>query len=386
MLWKEVIGQEEIKQKLRYMVSGNRLAHALLFFGPEGSGILPAAIAFLQYYFCERKSDNESCGQCPSCLKVSKLSHPDIHFFYPIAVSKTLGISKSADCIKIFREAFIKFPYMNLNDWFDELSAENKQPVIPTEDSQDLVQKMALTSFEGRGKAVVIWYPEKMNDSSANKVLKILEEPPDDTVFLLVSEAADQLLPTILSRTQQVFFPPLDNDVIANALQENQKIDGQKAKNIALFVQGNYREALLSTQNSEGHDSWLNHFQQLMRLALRYDALKVNEWVEETAALGREKQKQFLQYALSILRESLLFAYGDTRLVHLKNEELEFIKKFSPFIHFGNAEFIINEISLAQSHIERNAHPKILFTDLSLKLNGLLNIKNTGSTFPSIKS
>ncbi|MFL5754460.1 MAG: DNA polymerase III subunit delta' [Bacteroidia bacterium] len=372
MFFKQVVGHSEIKQKLRQMVQEGRIPHAQLFFGPEGSGNLPAAMAFARYVFCRNRSNEDSCGTCSSCIKINKLAHPDLHFVYPIATGKDVKVS--TDVIAEFREAFLNQPYMNQQDWFNELNAENKQPIIPAEESNEIIKKLSYTSFEGNGKIMIIWQPEKMNSSAANKVLKMLEEPPDETLFFLVPNNTEQILPTIISRTQLIKFSPLHDEDIASALQERYSVPAEQALNVARMAEGNFREALKIISESDSNVQFLKHFQSFMRLCLQFDAPKLISWIEETAALGREKQKYFIQYSLQLFRECLMLNYAGAELVKLRGEELEFVKKFAAFVHTGNYEKLTEEFNSAYYHIERNANAKILFMDLALKTNGLINL------------
>ena len=258
MFFKQVIGQEEIKQRLRNMVQEARIPHAQLFFGGEGSGNLPMAMAMVRYIFCKNRTETDSCGACSSCLKLNKLAHPDLHFVYPIASNKDVKVS--TDVIAEFREAVLNQPYLNQQDWFNELNAENKQPIIPAEESNEIIKKLSYTSFEGGVKIMVIWQPEKMNHSAANKLLKMLEEPPDDTLFFLVSSNPDQMLSTILSRTQLVKFSLTRDEDIAAALTSTYHCPGEQALNIARMAEGNYREALKIISETDSNVQFLHIF------------------------------------------------------------------------------------------------------------------------------
>ncbi len=371
----DIIGQAAVKTRLLQSVKENRVSHSLLFQGAEGVGNLPIAIAFAQYLFCKNKTENDSCGTCSSCVKITKLIHPDLHLVFPIAYSKTNGIEKSADLLSEFRASFLKQPYMDLRYWMDEVGAENKQATIPAQESSDILQKLSLTSFEGGYKIMIIWMPEKMNASSANKILKILEEPPDQTIFILVTHYSEQILPTILSRTQLIKLDNVSDEEIINALIKRSGIVANTAANIARLCDGNYFQAQLLAYDADEITKWLSHFQQFMRGCLKFDMIKISQWIEETSALGREKQKQFLHYSIHLFRSCLMQNFGSPSLVKLGVEETEFIIKFSPFIHLNNFEKIIEEFNKAYYHIERNANPKILFIDLALKINELLNTK-----------
>jgi DNA polymerase III subunit delta' len=373
MLFKQIIGQDDLKQQLKHMVQGQRISHGLLFSGKEGSGHLALALAFTQYIFCTNKNDDDACGLCSSCLKLNKLSHPDFHLVYPIASSKDVKVS--TDAVFAFREAVIRNPYLTLNDWFDELNAENKQPIISAEESSEILKKLSYTAYEGGYKIMLIWYPEKMNAVSANKLLKILEEPPEKTLFFLVTTAPDQIITTILSRTQMVKVGNISESILSHEIEQYYKLNAQDALNVARLAEGSWREVQSIMEEQDEMVALVQHFQALMRLALKFDALKMNQWIEQTAGFGRERQKQFFQYALHLIREALMINHGASNLVRLRGDELEFIKKFAPFIHEGNYERIIETFESAYFFVERNANAKILLMDVGLKLNEYMNFK-----------
>jgi DNA polymerase III subunit delta' len=373
MLFKQIIGQDDLKQQLKHMVQGQRISHGLLFSGKEGSGHLALALAFTQYIFCTNRNDDDACGQCSSCLKLNKLSHPDFHLVYPIASSKDVKVS--TDAVFAFREAVIRNPYLTLNDWFDELNAENKQPIISAEESSEILKKLSYTAYEGGYKIMLIWYPEKMNAVSANKLLKILEEPPEKTLFFLVTTAPDQIITTILSRTQMVKVGNISESTLSHEIEQYYKLNAQDALNVARLAEGSWREVQSIMEEQDEMVALVQHFQSLMRLALKFDALKMNQWIEQTAGFGRERQKQFFQYALHLIREALMINHGASNLVRLRGDELEFIKKFAPFIHEGNYERIIETFEGAYFFVERNANAKILLMDVGLKLNEYMNLK-----------
>jgi DNA polymerase III subunit delta' len=373
MLYQQIIGQKEALGRLQKMVQEKRIPHALLFTGKEGSGNLPAAMAFAQHLYCVQPKDGLPCGVCASCNKVAKLIHPDLHLVFPIAKSK--DVKTSTDVVKEFREAFLNQPYLSLGDWFNELNAENKQPLIPVEEAADVLRKLSYTSYEGSYKTMIIWQPEKMNNEAANKLLKILEEPPDETIFILVSNHPDQLLATIMSRVQHIPFYQLSEEEIINGLMLKYQVNAEVAKQTAILADGDFREALSILTQHEESVSFLNHFQQFMRLALKFDATKALTWIDENAATGREKQKQFLQYGLAVFRDALMYNFGDKSLVRLNGQEKQFLEKFAPFINQKNYERLVEEFNANYYFIERNANPKILFMDLLLRTNELINTK-----------
>ena len=372
MLFKEIVGQEEVKERLIRSVKNGRISHAQLFLGPQGSGSLALAFAYAQYISCIDKKENDSCGQCSSCIKYNKLIHPDLHFVYPVALSKAVRVS--TDVAAAWREVFLSNPYVTLYDWFEHLSAENKQAVIGVEESAEILRKLSLTTYESDYKIMIIWQADKMNQGAANKMLKILEEPPDKTLFLLVCESEDQLLRTILSRTQLIAIPKIKDEDLTAFLMTQKGLSVEAAETTVHLADGNYAEALMLLNDNENAAQNLAAFQKMMRASLKFDPKAVMTWIEEMGATGRERQKNFLKYALHILRESLLMSYADQSILKSGSSEMEFVKKFSPFIHSNNIERFIDELNTAHFHLERNANPKILFMDLAIKFNELLNL------------
>lgn len=372
MLFHEIIGQQAVKERLIRSVKEGRISHAQLFLGPEGNGSLALAIAYAQYISCKDKKEEDACGLCPSCVKYNKLIHPDLHFVYPVALSK--DVRTSTDVIAKFREAFLDNPYISLFKWFEQLDAENKQAVIGVEESGEILRKLSLTTYEAEYKIMIIWQAEKMNQAAANKLLKILEEPPDKTLFLLVCESEDQLLRTIVSRTQLIKIPKIADQDMLKALVEKNGLTPEDAEKTAHLADGSYAEALLLINENENAAQNLLSFQKLMRASLKFDAKAVISWIDEVSAAGRERQKNFINYSLHIIRESMIINYGDSALTKLGKDEQDFVRKFAPFIHSNNIERFTEELNKAYYHMERNANPKILFMDLAFKFNELLNV------------
>lgn len=372
MLFKKILGQQNVKTKLIRSVNEGRVSHAQLFLAPQGSGGLALAVAYAQYISCENKQEEDSCGECPSCVKYNKLVHPDLHFVYPIALSKDVRVSshKASE----WRDAFLDNPYITLFSWFETLGAENKQAVIGADESAEILRKLSLTTYEAEYKIMIIWQAEKMNPAAANKLLKILEEPPEKTLFLLVCENEEQLLRTIVSRTQLVKIGKMADVDLVSALVEQHGLTSEMANSISNLADGNYAEALSLINENENAGQNLSSFQKLMRASIKFDPKAVMAWIDEVATAGRERQKNFIIYALHIMRESLILNYGNEELVKLGEDERDFVQKFSPFIHKNNIEYFIEELNKAHFHMERNANPKILFMDLAFKFNEFLNL------------
>lgn len=373
MSYDDIVGQQQAKERLRTMVREHRVPHALLFVGSEGSGHLPAAFVFAQHLFCTAALPEGPCGTCSACQQVSKLVHPDLHLVFPIIKSKTVT---SCDMrVAEFREAFLTNKYLTLAQWTATMDPGNKQPFIPVEEAASIIRKLSYTSFSGKYRVMVIWQPEKMNAESANRLLKILEEPPADTIFILIASQPDQLLATIISRVQQLkFYPCSDQEIIA-ALKKQYGVNETVAAQAALLSEGNYAEAVSQLVEQDEGVSLLQRFASFMRLAIRNDAAATLQWIDENAAMGRERQKQFFQYALQVFRDCLMLNYGEPSLLRVGEEEKSFLQKFAPFVTQNNYSQLINRFNEAYFHIERNANPKILFMDLLHQSRFLLHRK-----------
>lgn len=380
MNYQVVVGQDETKKRLSKMVLNKRVPHAILFRGPAGSGTLPLALAFASHLLCTNKTNEGACGTCSACLKTNKLIHPDLHLVFPIVLSKESRTSQY--WLESFRQRATQNPYFDLDDWMEEIDAGNKVPIIGTDEANDIIKRLSYTSFEGGYRILILWLPEKLNPDASNKILKILEEPGEATVFLFVSQQPDQLMPTILSRLQQIALTKLSNEEIRDYLMEGYKLVEDKAKQFAYLADGDLHEALrlsfieINKENIEEDEETevdlVEHFQNFMRYAFNYDFPKIQLWVETNASLGREFHKRFFQYGLSMFRDCLMFNYGSKELVKLNEAELQFLKKFAPFVNSGNYEKLIEEFNAGYYHIDRNANPKILFTDLFGSCNQLI--------------
>jgi DNA polymerase-3 subunit delta' len=375
MKFSEIPGQQELKQRLIRSVMEHRVSHAQLFLGSTGNGSLAMAIAYAQYICCTGKTDHDSCGTCMSCLKYQKLIHPDLHFAYPMLVNKKEDKLTSTDVIALWREAVLENPYMNSDAWFDYLGVENQQPIIAEAESGEILRKLSLTTYESEYKVMIIWLAERMNQVTANKLLKILEEPPDKTLFLLICENEDQLLRTLVSRTQLVKVNKIDEPSLEKRLQEVHQLGPDEARGIAQLSDGNYGVARRLMEEHESAGLSLETFQNWMRACLKLDILKINSRMQDFHELGRERQKNYLGYCLHMVRECVMINYADSSLVNVTSKEMEFLAKFSPFINAGNCLPFTEELNKAYVHIERNANPKLLFLDLSIRFNGLLNTK-----------
>ena len=363
MYFKNIIGQENIKNELLTQVREGRIAHTQLFCAPEGVGGFSLALAYARYLNCNNPSATDSCGTCPSCVKIDKLVHPDLHFAFPVVRNKL-----SDDFIEEWREFVINTPYFGLNQWLNHIEAANSQAIIYTKESDNILQKLSLKSSEGKYKITIIWLPEKMNTVCANKLLKLFEEPPAKTLFFLVSEQPNELLSTILSRTQRVDIPLLREEEINNHLISDYGISEPIAGRIAHMANGNLNKALAQIQINESQVEFLELFVQVMRVAYARRVKEIKKWSEKVAALGREKQKQLLTYWQYMVRENFIYNFNQTELNYMSQEEENFSVNFAPFINETNIFGLMEELDLAQQHIEQNVNARMVFFDFALKL------------------
>ena len=377
MYFKDIIGQQTLKERLLRSVEDNRLAHALLLTGPGGNGKLPIAVALARYILCSNRADGDACGRCPSCVKMDKLMHSDLHFVFPVKKKKSTPSDRnpvSDDYITEWREIFQKSPYFSYSDWLAKLEVENQQPIIYERESSEILHKLTMKSREGGWKIMIIWLPEKMNEACANKLLKIIEEPPAETLFLLVSENAEPILPTILSRTQRIEIPRIADADIAAALVQRYALDGQTARTIAVQSGGDWEKAEGMLVVNSTKAQYLELFMTLMRMAYKRDIKAMKQWSEQVAALGRERQKALLEYCQRMIRENFIMNFKRAEMLYLSREEHDFSVRFSPFVNENNIFGIMEELSEAQKHIEQNVNAKMIFFDMALRM--IVWIKN----------
>ena len=373
MQFKDIIGQADTKMQLVEMVNRNRLSHALFFLGKEGTGALPLAMAFAQYILCENKTDGESCGVCPSCKKAAGLVHPDIHFSFPVIPKKSGDKPISSDYLPEFREFIKGFPYGNVYDWLQSIQAENKQGNITTEECNDIFRKLSLKSYEGEYKILIQWMPEYLGNSG-NKLLKLIEEPPEKTLFILVAENEEKVLGTILSRTQLVKIPMLDNQQVAAALEQNAGLSSDDALQLAALCGGNYREAIqLSAHNGE---DWQSYLRDWLNAVMQGNNIQLVKWIEEVAKLGRENQKQFLYYFNHLLAQSIRLRILGAENFPISEKDRDFALRINKIASVSQQEVIVEELDKAAYYIERNANGKMLFHALSIKLRYIIKQKS----------
>ena len=377
MQFKQVIGQTHLKQRLIASVKENHVSHAQLFLGPAGSGKLPLALAYAQYILCPNRTETDSCGACPTCQKMQKVVHPDLHFVVPTATTKKIKSNPESDLfMEEWREYVIQNQgYVDTSSWYSFLDVENKQGYMSVRDAASLLRKLNMKSYEGEYKIAIIWMAEKMRTDTANKLLKLLEEPPEKTVFLLIAEDAEELLATIKSRTALVKVPAIDLTDIETALQTRLGCNAQQAHDAALISEGNWLNACHFVKESEDRKFFFTTFQQWMRLCFRAAYPELIDFSANIKTLGREKQKELLDYGLRIVRNSLLFNNNLAEIVMLPDDEKTFNSKFAPFVNPANLAQIAELFEEAIRHIERNGNAQIVFTDVGFKMVALLKKK-----------
>lgn len=382
MLFSQIIGQQEVKDRFIRSVSEGRIPHAQLLSGPEGVGKLPLAIAYAQYICCEHRGARDACGVCPSCLKYNKLAHPDLHFVFPIIKPAGKQSAVCDDFMGDFRKLVLEKTYFSVDEWYSRISGDAKQGMIYTNESEEIVRKLSLKTYEAEYKVMIVWLPEKLHESAANKLLKILEEPYEKTLFLLVSNAPDAIITTILSRTQRIQVPGLADAEIKQALLDRHDgLTEAEAADVARIAGGSYLRAEMLLE--DGNESRVNfdRFVTIMRLAWQvgnrkdHASLKtLRKWADDMAAssVGRERQKKFLQYAQRMVRENFIYNLHQADLNYMTSYESDFSVRFSPFINERNVEQLVAELALAERHIEQNVNAKMVFFDLVLKIIILL--------------
>ena len=373
MLFKEITGQQSLKQQLIHTVREKRISHAQLFLGTEGSGNLALAIAYAQYICCTDKQDNDSCGQCKSCIKFQRLVHPDMHFAFPVnTTSRVKKDAVSDNFITQWREMVINFPYFDEQSWYEFIGIENKQGNIGKLDAEVIQQKLSFKPYEANYKFMLIWLPERMNTTAANKLLKLIEEPPPNTLFLLVSKNIDQIIKTILSRTQLIRVLPVDEQSMRKMLDEKYNLTENENRLITRLASGNVIKAIKTHEKHEAEHGFFESFKTLMQLAYKTDFLQLLDWSEEMAQLGREQQKSFLYFVQQMIRENFILNRQMTSIVYATDTEKNFAQNFSKLITPNNVEKIYSAVNLAIAHIEQNGNQKIIFSDLSIILTQLL--------------
>ena len=376
-MFDNIIGQKEYIASLRTAIDNNRLPHALLISGNEGSGSLALAYAAAQYLICPHRHDGDACGQCPQCLQLGKLQHPDVHFVFPVVRKKNQKEAPiSLDYMSEWRNAFLNNHYLTLNEWTATSGEENKQAGIFVAEANNIIKTLSVKPFESDYRVMIIWLPEKMNEETANKLLKIIEEPNDMTHFFLVSQEPERIIGTIQSRVQRINLPPIADVDIQQALVSRFDCPQDKAIDYARMSHGSYVEALKLLNDDEERSFYFTKFCEMMRLSYAKKLFDMKEWSEEMSGIGRERQKAYLQYAQQMIRENFIMNFNTPSLNYLNESERTFSSRFHAFVNHNNVAGIMDELALAEKDIMQNVNAKMVFFDLSLKLIMLLKSAN----------
>ena len=372
MFFKDVIGQEELKRQLMDTVRKGIVPHARLFSGEEGTGAFQLALAYARYLNCTDRSDSDSCGKCPSCLKYNEFVHPDLHFVFPMVSNKSAKKEICDDYLSEWRE-FLKKQieqrsYFNIDSWLESMGAENKQAIIYAAESESIIHKMNLRIYEAAYRILFVWAPDRMNIACANKLLKIIEEPPANTSILMITDRPDMVLGTIISRSQPIHVRPIPQDVISNELTATWGVAEENAGRIAHLAGGNYFKAtgFLTVDNDNAF--FLEQFKTIMRNGWTRNVAGMKAFAEEMASLGRERQKNFLEFCQRQIRENFMNCLREPELIYMNKDEAEFSEKFSPYVNERNVIDMMDELSLAERHISQNVNSKMVFFDLSMRI------------------
>jgi len=368
MYFKDIIGQEEASKHLTQAVSEGRIANTQLFLGAPGSGTLLLALAYSRYLLCTNRNEEDACGSCTSCTMIDKLAHPDLHFSFPIILSTKIRVTDSF--VEKWREVVLKEPYLDPQDWYAHLDAENKQGIIAVNESANIMRKLQLRAFIGGYKIMLMWMPETMNPAAANKLLKIFEEPSEKTVIILVGNNVEKLLPTVLSRTQIFRVPKLSTVDVAKGLTTFADLQEDERMAIALRSGGDLNVALKEAR--EQNVKVFDRFRDWMRICFKKDVVAAVNFVDETYRSGKEAQKALLRYGLHIGRQCMVLEHQLDELVLAAGPEKKFIAGLAPFLNSEKVDAMQQELNLAHSHLERNANAKILFMDLTFTLFKLI--------------
>ena len=372
MYFKDIIGQKETKSRLVQSVKEGYIPHARLFSGQEGTGVLPLALAYARYLHCTNRQEEDACGVCASCQKLNKFSHPDLHFVFPIINKKGSKDAFCDDFLPEWRKFLQETPYANLTSWLGQIAAANAQGLIYARESNDIMRKLNLKAYESDYKIMIIWLPEKMHDTAANKLLKLLEEPPEKTIFLLVSEEPEKIITTIRSRTQNIIIPPINKDDLSLAIAEKYDISPEDIELTLRLAKGSYEKAINIIDSTGENETYLDLFITIMRNSWKRDILNMKAKADQFASMGRDKQKGFLAYAQRMIRENFLYRLQVPEINYLNRKEAEFAVNFHPYVHEENIIDFMEELALAERHIEANVNPRMIFFDLSMKVAVLL--------------
>lgn len=372
MYFKDIIGQEEIKRHLIQTAQSGVLPHAQLFTEPGGSGAFALALAYARYVNCSRRTDTDACGQCPSCLKYDELAHPDLHFVFPIVAKKERKKEICDDYLQEWRAFLHDHTYFGIDQWLDAMDAGNSQALIYSKESDEIIRKLSLKIYEADYRVLLVWLPEKLHVSCANKLLKLIEEPPAHTLILMVSEQPDLILGTIQSRTQRINIPRILPEDLAKAMQSRYGLSPEDAHYVSHLANRNYLKAVEAISVNEETMFFLEQFKTVMRNSWARNVKAMKEQADVLASIGREKQKNYLAYCQRLVRENFIYRFQAPELNYMNREEAAFAVKFSPYVNERNVIDLMDELAKAELHISQNVNPKMVFFDLALRITVLI--------------
>lgn len=372
MYFGDIIGQKEIKQRLIQSAQTGVVPHAQLFTEQGGAGAFPLALAYGRYLNCTERTDSDACGRCPSCLKYNELAHPDLHFVFPIVAKKEKKKEVCDDYLTEWRSFLKERPYFNIDSWLDYMEAGNSQAIIYSKESDEIIKKLSLRIYEATYRILLVWLPEKLHPTCANKLLKVIEEPPVNTIILMVSETPDLVLGTILSRAQRISIRGIEADAISAAMIARFGLSPEDAKHVAHLADGSYLNALEAISLDEENKFYLEQFKGMMRNSWARNVKGMKEMSDILAGIGRERQKNFLTYCQHLIRENFMYRFQAPELNYMNLSEAGFAVKFAPFINERNVFDIMEELAKAERHVAQNVNPKMVFFDLSLRLTVLI--------------
>ena len=372
MLFSDIIGQQEVKERLIRSAREGFIPHAQFFCGPEGTGKLPLAIAYARYLNCTNRKEQDACGTCPSCVKYNKLTHPDLHFVFPIVNNSKKKKEICDDYLSEWREFVLENTYFSYNQWLAFIEAENSQGLIYAKESNEIIKKLNLKTYEAEYKVMIIWLPEKLHESCANKLLKMIEEPPVKTVFLLVSEEPDRVIGTIQSRSQRINIRGIESNDMIPVLKGQFQLSDEEAASVSRLANGSLVKAFDILHSGEETRYFLELFVTIMRNSWKRDVRNMKLKAEEFASLGRERQKAFLNYSQGLLRENFIYNLRKPEINYLNKAEAAFSVNFAPYVNERNVVDFMQELDWAIRHVEQNVNARLIFFDLSMKIAVLL--------------
>lgn len=372
MYFRDIIGQEEIKQRLIQSAQTGVVPHAQLFTEQSGAGAFPLALAYGRYLNCTNRTETDACGRCPSCLKYNELAHPDLHFVFPIVAKKEKKKEVCDDYLTEWRDFLKNRPYFDIDGWLDYMEAGNSQAIIYSKESDEIIRKLSLKIYEATYRILLVWLPEKLHPTCANKLLKVIEEPPVHTIILMVSEAPDLILGTIQSRAQRINIRAIHSEAVAAAMVSQYGLSTEDAKHIAHLANGSYLKATEAISLGEENKFFLEQFKGMMRNSWARNVKGMKEMAELLSGIGRERQKNFLAYCQHLIRENFMYRFQAPELNYMNLDEASFAVKFAPYVNERNVFDIMDELAKAEQHIGQNVNAKMVFFDLSLRLTVLI--------------